>query len=92
MKKIYTSKTAHKLTKILIHSTDAANYGAIVCKSEKDNTYYPISFFASDDGLCLLNNLTQLEILKPDHRDIQTILGKSYFIPFLYRIDRNEFI
>lgn len=82
MKKIYT-KIAHKLTKNLIHSTDAANYGAIVCKSEKDNTYYPISFFASDDGLCLLNNLTQLELLKPNHRDIQAILGKLHLIPFL---------
>lgn len=48
----------------------------VVCRDRKNSTYYPISIFSNEDGICSLNNLTQLEILEPSYNQLQILICK----------------
>lgn len=53
---------------------DGSTSGVVVCRDKKNSTYYPISIFSNEDGLCTLNNLTQLEILEPNYNQLQILI------------------
>lgn len=62
--------------KCFLLSVDGAKFGVVVCTDSKNNTYYPISMFALEDGLCSFNNLTELELLEPSYNQLQLIISK----------------
>lgn len=58
-------------------SIDGAKFGVVVCTDSKNSTYYPISMFALENGLCTFNDSTELEILEPSYNQLQLMISKS---------------
>ncbi|XP_031617390.1 serine protease nudel-like isoform X2 [Contarinia nasturtii] len=68
-------QTEELIENIKCDAFDASKYGLVFCRSEQNNTYYPISIFSHDDGLCTFNNLTQIQPLEYSYRSIESILN-----------------
>lgn len=59
-----------------ICSTDGATSGVVVCRDQKNNTYYPISMFSHEEGLCSFNNLMELNILEKSYNSLHLIMSE----------------
>lgn len=51
-------------------------FGAIVCRSNALQTYYPISLFDTENGLCDLNETFPLNLLESAYVSINTLIGE----------------
>lgn len=53
-----------------------AKYGAVVCRFDGNDTYYPMSLYTQDDGIASFNKSVSLETLESSYGDIHSISSK----------------
>lgn len=51
-------------------------FSAIVCRSNAMNTFYPIGFFDSENGLRDLNSSVSVQLIESAYESIQNLIGE----------------
>lgn len=58
-------------------------YGTIVCRAD-NSSYYPVSLFERENGLCEFENATNFELLDESYPKISKIASKSTNFQIMY--------
>lgn len=54
----------------------SVKYGAVVCRFDGNDTYYPISLYKEENGLSSFNESVSLEVLESSYEDIHSISSR----------------